>query len=134
MASDQREASAFWRLCSRQLGEQYANLRRRQYVIHRRVLKDTARHVGDGCLVRILNDSQTSASSNRQDSRRTTIELPGHHYADHPRAKLARRRPEQHVDRRPVSILSGTAHHPKVLALQREVVVARGDVDVALLD
>src|SRR5262249_58173319 len=63
-----------------------------------------------------------------------TVGLAGQPYADPPPAKIAPRRSEQHVDRRPVPILTGTAHHPNVLALQREVVVARGDVDVALLD
>src|SRR5262249_55747130 len=96
--------------------------------------KGVARHVRESRLGEILDDRQTTASTNGEQASGSAIELTRQQHPDRPGAKFAGGRTKPRINRGPLTVFARAANNANVVALQRQMVVARSNVDVTGLD
>lgn len=99
-------------------------------MVHRRAGDGPLRHGRSDRLRRVLHDRDAAALLDRQQTRRTVLQLPGQHDADDAWAVGGGGGSEQRVDGGPAEILLVAMGQPDAAALHRHVQVGRGDIDM----
>jgi hypothetical protein len=114
--------------------QQLSNRPGRGDVIDLDVLGRVSRHVRAERFRRVLDDGQTPAHLHGDEPGRAVIERSGKHSADDPWTVRACGAPEEHVDRRTMTVFGGTVDDAHDARLEHEVKIGRRDVDASSFD
>src|SRR5215217_5487956 len=131
--------SSVWRLndvgglAARKFNKRVSDLLNWQAKIDVHHFESVARHIGRHRLGRVLNNGDAAARLNRIKSSRAIVASATEQHANYVRPVLARSTAKQHIDCRPMPVLSRTPRKHSRMIFARQVAIRRSAVDAAAL-